>query len=78
MRVRQVGYHIGMTRAVTVLLLALGFEATVEAYIDPGTGSLALQAIIGAALGAVFYFRRGISKVASLFRRPDDSAKPPE
>jgi hypothetical protein len=32
-------------------------------YIDPGTGSLFLQAVIGAVLGGVFFFRRVIGKV---------------
>lgn len=31
-------------------------------YIDPGTGSLFLQAVIGAVLGGLFFFRRIITK----------------
>jgi hypothetical protein len=34
------------------------------AYIDPGTGSLFLQAIIGAVLGGLFFFRRVITKAS--------------
>lgn len=34
------------------------------AYIDPGTGSLFLQAIIGVVLGGLFFFRRAITKVS--------------
>lgn len=30
------------------------------AYLDPGTGSLIIQAVIAAMLGAGFYFRRFI------------------
>jgi hypothetical protein len=32
-------------------------------YIDPGTGSLFLQAIVGGLLGGMFIFRRFIAKI---------------
>jgi hypothetical protein len=47
-------------------------------YLDPGTGSLFLQAIIGGALGVVFLFRKYIvgtvSKVKKALKR--DGRKP--
>jgi hypothetical protein len=39
------------------------------AYIDPGTGGILLQFLIAALVGAGFYFRRGLKKVASLFSK---------
>lgn len=35
-----------------------GFPRTAHAYLDPGTGSLLLQAVAGAFLIAGMYFRR--------------------
>jgi hypothetical protein len=67
-----------MKRLVMVLLVSVGFEATARAYIDPGTGSFALQALVGAALGVVFYFRRALSKLTSFVRRSGNPPKPLE
>jgi hypothetical protein len=39
------------------------------AYIDPGSGSLMLQLLVGSMLGAGLFFRQSISRVLSLFRR---------
>ena len=41
------------------------------AYIDPGAGSLAIQAIIAAALAIPFFFRRSIAAVVTRLRRAD-------
>lgn len=41
------------------------------AYLDPGTGSIVLQAVIGVILGAIVFFRnffiRLLGKVRSIF-----------
>lgn len=42
---------------VTGLLLLSAFPGTAYAYIDPGTAGMALQAIIGGIVGALFVFR---------------------
>lgn len=39
------------------------------AYIDPGTGALALQLIMASILGAGVYFRRAIARVLGFGRR---------
>lgn len=39
------------------------------AYLDPGTGSILLQAVVAAALGAGFAFRTFIGSIFSRFRR---------
>lgn len=39
------------------------------AYIDPGTGSLIWQLILSSFLGALFVFRKTVSKVAAKFKK---------
>lgn len=39
-----------------------------HAYIDPGTGSVALQAILGALLAGGFFFRRIWGRLTAGFR----------
>jgi hypothetical protein len=41
---------------VLVALLATATDAS--AYLDPGTGSILLQAVIGGAMAAAYFFRR--------------------
>jgi len=49
------------------------------AYIDPGTGSLFLQAVIGVVLGGLFFFRRMFAKVSmkvkKVFKRNDGKSQ---
>ncbi len=49
------------------------------AYLDPGTGSLFLQAVIGGILGAIFVMRNFIIttvyKIKSIFKREAVEAK---
>jgi hypothetical protein len=63
-------------------LLAIATIRPAYAYIDPGTASIALQAVIGAIAVAGFYFRSTIAKVLGLFRpkKPEsdsEEASPP-
>ncbi len=39
------------------------------AYIDPGSGSILLQVLIGSLLGAGIYFRQGLARVLRVFRK---------
>jgi len=59
----------GLSLALLVLLGWLLLEAPVDAYLDPGSGSMLLQILLGgfAAIGVVakLYWHR----VTSLFRR---------
>ena len=41
------------------------------AYIDPGAGSLMIQAIIAGVLAVPFFFRRSVASVVSRLRRTD-------
>jgi hypothetical protein len=39
------------------------------AYIDPGSGSILLQMLIGSAIGLMLFFRQSVSRLLRLFRR---------
>ena len=66
--------------AISLAVICLLFGASpAEAYIDPGTGSLAYQVVLAAALGAVFFVRRLRASVAAVIRRmvkPPSSERP--
>jgi hypothetical protein len=44
----------------------------VLAYIDPGSGSLIIQAAIAAVVAIPFFFRTQIARLARAVRRADD------
>lgn len=44
--------------------------ASILLYVDPGSGSYLIQAIIAAILGALFYFKTIWWKIKSFFHRP--------
>ncbi|MGH8566867.1 MAG: hypothetical protein ACREXU_02350 [Gammaproteobacteria bacterium] len=54
---------------VVGLWLALFIVGDVHAYLDPGTGSIVLQAIIAAVAGGFMVLRTYWSKVKQLFTR---------
>lgn len=43
--------------------------ASLLLYVDPGSGSYLVQAIIAAVLGALFYFKSAWWKIKSFFTR---------
>ena len=46
-------------------------------YIDPGSGSYLIQAIIAAVLGALFYFKTIWWKLKSFFKKPKKDNEEP-
>lgn len=44
------------------------------AYIDPGTGSLVIQAVIATAIAVPFFFRQQIGRILRALRRQDEPA----
>lgn len=50
-------------------LAMLSLSAPAHAYLDPATGSIILQATIGAIAGATLFFRTSVYKVKSFFTR---------
>ena len=53
----------------------LSLSAPAHAYIDPATGSIVLQAAIGAVAGATLFFRTSLYKVKALFSRQKPSGE---
>ena len=51
---------------------------TVFAYVDPGLGLLAWQALVAAFVGTLFYVRKSRTWLLGLFRRLFHASKPPE
>ena len=70
------------TTLVMPALLYLPFHHAIDAYIDPGTGSIVLQAVIGgfaAVLVAIGMFWKQIkASVGNLFSRSKKSEEPKE
>ena len=52
-----------ITRLAFVLVL---ISEPAMAYVDPGSGSMIIQLIIAASVGAVFYFRQVRDKIKSI------------
>ena len=63
-------------------LLYLPFHQVLHAYIDPGTGSIVLQAVIGALVGGLvaigLFWNRIKTFVRNLFSRSKKSEEPKE
>jgi hypothetical protein len=55
--------------AAFALLIVMSGPA--HAYLDPGTASIMLQAVVGAIAAAGLFFRNHIYRFFSLFRRPE-------
>lgn len=53
----------------------LSLSAPAHAYIDPATGSIILQAAIGAVAGATLFFRTSLYKLKTLFSRNKPSSE---
>ena len=64
-------------RWTLALLLALVacYEVPLQAYIDPGTGSMVVQGIIAALAGAAVMIRLSWARIRSLFSRGSDTAR---
>lgn len=53
--------------AVTAGLIALTWPSLASAYLDPGTGSMILQAVIGAVVGAMITLNLYWTKLKNYF-----------
>ncbi len=54
-------------------LAMLSLSAPAHAYLDPATGSIILQAVIGAIAGATLFFRTSLYKVKAFFARGNNT-----
>ena len=54
-----------------VMILLLIPVVSVFAYLDPGTGSMIVSAIIGALAAVAYIFKGWFFKIAKMFRKKD-------
>lgn len=56
-----------------ILLLSLfGMKEFLILYIDPGTGSLLLQVIVGGIVAGSLYFKKNIAAFFKMFKRKSE------
>lgn len=60
--------------AVILVMAMLAMEGEAQAYFDPGTGSLLLQAMAAGLMGAAVFWRRIRDKLRNLFMRKKDES----
>ena len=63
----------------SVLLLLIVAPSPAHAYLDPGTGSMAIQLLVAGALGAIFtlktYWRSTKSYISGFFKKTGSEQK---
>jgi hypothetical protein len=52
---------------LTVFVLILGTPGRASAYVDPGSGAMMWQMLAAACLGSMFYVRKVVRKLRSIF-----------
>lgn len=58
-----------MTLILTGVLLLLVLTPSVEAYVDPGTGGMLVQLLLGGVMAGLVLFRSGLRRMAGWFQR---------
>lgn len=56
-------------RALLLLLTTLGFAAPAFAYVDPGTGMLAIQGLIALVIGLIAVVRHPFQTISGWWQR---------
>jgi hypothetical protein len=65
-----------LLRLAAALAVGLGIPREADAYLDPGTGSFILQALVGTAMAAAFTIKIYWRRLKSLFLgRSDDESE---
>jgi hypothetical protein len=60
------------------LLLVFAAEAQVDAYLDPGSGSMLVQLLLGGVAGAAVIVKLGWQRFRSMLGMKDQDTKPHE
>lgn len=60
--------HVGSFLVVSIGLIVFGFEDSAQAYLDPGTGSMVLQLLLGGIAGVVVILKLYWRRFVGLFR----------
>ncbi len=63
-------------RRIILIAILVFYPATAYAYFDPGTGSLIIQALIGAMAGIMVFWGRMKIYIGSFFRKGVDTSLP--
>jgi hypothetical protein len=66
----MIGRHRYSFIAPVVLLFVLASYGSAEAYVDPGSGSMLVQLVIGVLMAAVVILRSGWQRIRSWIGRP--------
>lgn len=68
------------TRALCLVVFLIGFDLSrpAFAYLDPGSGSMILQLLLGGIAGGIMMVKLYWERVTNIFRRkPSDPGSPP-
>ncbi|WP_342348289.1 hypothetical protein [uncultured Nitrospira sp.] len=70
--------YLGSFLVVSIIVIVFGFEGLALAYLDPGTGSMVLQLLLGGIAGAVVILKLYWRRFVGLFRGkvPEESEHP--
>jgi hypothetical protein len=60
--------HLGSYLAKSITLIVFGFENSAQAYLDPCTGSMVLQLLLGGIAGVVVFLKLYWRRFVGLFR----------
>jgi hypothetical protein len=60
------------TKLIIISLFLLSFSDPLYAYLDPGTGSLIIQALIAGIVGVLYVIKIYWQKIKSLFIKESD------
>lgn len=64
--------------AVMIIALIVGVDSPAFAYLDPGTGSIILQLILGGVAGALVILKLYWYRLKSIFSRTEKTEEPGE
>ena len=66
---------MGILPVLIAILFVIGLPNPAHAYIDPGSGSMMLQVLLGGAAAAIVGIRTFWSRLTGLFRRGSSTAR---
>jgi len=73
---RRTLFPVVALAAISAMMPARADAAVVVAYLDPGTGSMALQLLVGGLLGAGIAIKIFWGRIVGLFKRGDKDVEP--
>jgi hypothetical protein len=68
----------GVGAIALAILLVFAAETQVDAYLDPGSGSMLVQLLLGGVAGAAVLFKLGWHRLRSMLGMKDRDTKPNE